>query len=195
VNNLVNSLFSNLDIKIAHQSVHKRVQAPYAYGAYFSGKQHLASLLNPNHLCIIFTALLNLDSAAKSDIANESYVLDTNGHFGPSLNNHGFTSRRDLFIAFKDPTATDKWRTEAVPLWSVLSSDYDTMNVPLIPNVPLTVELSWQKPEFYLMQPESYTGRYRLEPTQVRHSCASSFLTFSSGHLRYRHIFTSIRPN
>ena len=38
VNNLVNSLFINMDIKVANQIVNKRCQTPYAYRSYFSGK-------------------------------------------------------------------------------------------------------------------------------------------------------------
>lgn len=40
VNNLVNSLFVSLDIKVAHQVVGTSTLTPYAYRAYFSGKKN-----------------------------------------------------------------------------------------------------------------------------------------------------------
>lgn len=37
----------------------------------------------------------------------------------------------------------------------------------MVPNVPFTVELQWNKPEFYLMQPATNKKRYWLEPTEA----------------------------
>ena len=79
-----------------------------------------------------FTALTNLDSPTKSDIANEGFVMDTTGHFDPSLaHNAGYRLRREMFLESKDPASTDKWKKGAVPFWGVLSSDYDSMKAGL----------------------------------------------------------------
>ena len=37
----------------------------------------------------------------------------------------------------------------------------------MVPNVQLTVTLTWNKPEFYMMQPATNTRHYRLDPAQA----------------------------
>jgi hypothetical protein len=52
--------------------------------------------------------------------------MDTYGHFGPELDkNLGWEQRREAFIESKEGD-TDKWKTDSVPFWGVLSTDFDT---------------------------------------------------------------------
>ena len=70
------------------------------------------------------------ENKGKGDMANECFIMDTRGHYGPDFFlNHGLAARRDLFIESKTTadTGTDKWKREPVPIWGVLTTDFDSL--------------------------------------------------------------------
>lgn len=72
------------------------------------------------------TDMINYTNATKHDLADELFIMDTKGHYGPNkANNKGFESRRLKFIDTKNPGLNDTWKQEPISVWTCLNTDFD----------------------------------------------------------------------
>jgi hypothetical protein len=136
VNNLLHSLIKEVNVSLNGQQVNPYSGNCYAYRSYISGTHQSKNLLrNPFTWHFDVPELLDFDFFAKRDkLAIQGWADDTVGKY-ESEQNHGWLTRRDMFLKTSTPgsstgtvtvPAKEEFTEQTVPLWGVLNTDFES---------------------------------------------------------------------
>lgn len=105
---------------------------------------------------------MDFDKNSKQDsLILQGWVTDDKRKFDDK-DNAGFKSRRDMFLE-TTKAGNEVWKAYPVPLFGVLTTDFQTWKKPLIPNQVVKVEIVWADSKFYLFQPATNLDKYYID--------------------------------